>query len=143
MRKHSAVWNPPPSGVGRFKHPIHITIEFFDGNKDDSRVSWARRIADYVWLIRVNETDSGSGADLLSSTAHELGHVLANEFNLPHASADPRWLKVPFGYLPHEDRKVIAAEEEAWDVAEAIFLLLQDRRYCMGQYTALSAKEES
>jgi hypothetical protein len=57
---------------------------------------------------------------VISTIAHEIGHILAYKCGLPKAAEDPRLSMAGYKFIPS---KFLEAEKEAWDVANLIVTL--------------------
>ena len=87
------------------------------------------------WQIVVFK-EKGVPNDPATFLAHELGHVLANEFQLPKAMRDIRRARIGLNFVEPPDigRSIYDAEVEAWDVAERILRLDRFREMFLKTY---------
>lgn len=69
--------------------------------------------------IAIGNDVSKTNADVLSVTAHELGHLLARMFHLPaEQNAPENNPMVRLGFIAPDNSLKVAQESEAWEVAE-------------------------
>jgi hypothetical protein len=109
----------------------------------DSDVSMAlfptsvrQSIKDRYAITIVNDTkpEIKNEHDVLCSLVHELGHVVGYALELPRSSVDPRLiLGRRDSDIPPGDR-IYHAEEEAWDIGEAIISLQKQREFYLKTY---------
>jgi hypothetical protein len=97
-----------------------------DGRPDTFQISLRRDVKDFG-------TEDSVIPIVLT---HELGHIIGNVFGLPAASAEPRSLSEyhPIFRDPIVEDRVLASENEAWDIAELMLLASRMRHYAIGTY---------
>lgn len=82
-----------------------------------------------LYLVDVYPNDMVPDAKMVDTAAHEFGHVLANIFETPVSSADPRHGATPLlrhaldtNQAPPEVlQREVDAEAEAWDFAQKMW----------------------
>jgi hypothetical protein len=67
---------------------------------------------------------------------HELGHLIGHVFNLPAATNEPRSLFQMTSQVVNESfgRRVLASENEAWDIGELLLLESKMRKIAIRSY---------
>lgn len=87
-------------------------------------------------LCRIIVQKDRDGFHPLSVVCHEFGHILGHIFSLPKHVSDPRvnFLlsnnKETFDY----HQRILDNEEQAWDLAEILFMLRNDREKALATY---------
>jgi len=101
----------------------------------------------YVINIRKREPDQPID-DVLSTTAHELGHFLAAVFKTAAALNDPNNSPVSAAVVQHSypekyTKAMLESEEEAWKFAEYVMAgFIKNKEFSLGTYKKRLAEVE-
>jgi hypothetical protein len=116
-----------------------ITVEIdIDTDRDGETRLHGKTPNDFTIDIRSDIADAfGNKPGIVPCTlAHELGHLIGHVFNLPAAANEPRSLFHETTHTLTESfgQRILASENEAWDIAELLLLESQLRRIAIRGY---------
>lgn len=118
------------------KRNITVVIDIDTEHDGDSRLM-VKSEDNYCILIRRDVEMFGDKPYVLPCTlSHELGHLVGHVFNLPATAAEPRSLfqDIDIAFTKSEQERILASENEAWDVGELMLSASRMREYALGTY---------
>lgn len=141
-----------PATIGEWRaypqepEPAYTIRVFEDLAKPAKPYMKRHNLYDHIFDVHVPkkeadlEEPNGRGS-LLASWLHELGHVVAQIFNLPAARKDPRSYSSFYeDFSAPVYERMYDSEVEAWELGEAMYHFSLYSRRCLDSYCKLDVK---
>lgn len=117
------------------KFTIEIDIDT-DQPGDSKAIAAASDVSKWTVLIRRDVLFNQGQDAIVPALAHELGHVIGYNCDLPGNMADPRFGRAGHSQniSPEYSARVLNSENEAWDIAERMLLIKKVREWAVKTY---------